>query len=128
MFSNPITQRRLECAVVLFASFLVYYHMGFSWGLFAVLFFIPDLSLFAYLKGPKIGGTVYNLAHCFIGPILLGFFSLYSANPLLQAISLIWLAHAAFDRAIGWGLKYPDSFCNTDMGLKTLALDNKYLR
>ncbi len=128
MFSNPITQRRLECAAVLFTSIFVYLQMDFSWGVFALLFFVPDLSLFAYVKGPRLGGIIYNMAHCFIGPILLGIFSWFSGDTLMQAIALIWLAHAAFDRALGWGLKYPDSFCNTDMGVKTLAVDNKYLR
>ena len=128
MFSNPIAQRRLECAVVLLTCVLLYYQLEHSWGLFLALFFIPDLSLLLYIKGPRIGGTAYNLAHCFVAPLLLAVAAWLSASALLQAIALIWLAHAAFDRAIGWGLKYPDSFCNTDMGFKTLPIENKYLR
>ena len=127
MYPDPIVQRRLECALVLFTSAFVYQQLGFSWGLFAALFFIPDLSLLVYIKGPRIGGIAYNLMHCFIGPIVLGLLGWLSGDSTLQAVGLIWLAHAAFDRAIGWGLKYPDSFCNTDMGVKTLPVENKYL-
>ena len=127
MFINPVPQRRLECTFILLMALLVYYQLGYSWGLFAALFFLPDLSLLVYVKGPRIGGVAYNIAHCFIGPLLLGLCGWLLGDALLLAISLIWLAHAAFDRAIGWGLKYPDSFCNTDMGVKTLPFPNKYL-
>lgn len=128
MFPYPIPQRRVESAVILFTAIFIYKELGFSWGMFAALFFIPDLSLAVYFfAGRRIGGIAYNLAHCFVGPILVGLWGWQSGDALAQAIALIWLAHAAFDRAIGWGLKHPDSFCNTDMGVKTLPVDNKYL-
>lgn len=128
MFPNPIPQRRVECTVVLFTAMFVYNELGFFWSMFAALFFIPDLSLLVYVfAGRRIGGTAYNLAHSFVGPILLGLWGWQAGEALAQAVALIWLAHAAFDRAIGWGLKYPDSFCNTDMGIKTLPVPNKYL-
>ena len=128
MYPNPVIERRIECALVMLASVLVYDQLAFSWYFFAALFFIPDLSLLFYVKGPRVGGIAYNLAHCFVGPIVLGVYSWLSGDIMIQQISLIWMAHCAFDRAIGWGLKYPDSFCHTDMGVKTLPVDNTYLR
>ncbi|MDG1386802.1 MAG: DUF4260 domain-containing protein [Halioglobus sp.] len=128
MFLYPVAQRRIESAVVLFTSCYVYNALGFNWFMFAALFFIPDLSIFAYFfAGRRVGGIAYNLAHCYIGPITLALLGWTTGDQILQAIALIWLAHAAFDRTIGWGLKYPDSFCNTDMGEKHLPIANKYL-
>ena len=128
MFPHPIQQRRVECALIMLTAMFVYNELGLSWLIFAALFFIPDLSLlFYFFAGRRIGGTAYNLAHSFTGPLLIGIWGWQSDHVLTQSISLIWLAHAAFDRAIGWGLKYPDSFCNTDMGVKNLPIANKYL-
>lgn len=128
MFLYPIAQRRLESVVLLVATFFIYNELGFHWTLFATLFFVPDLSILAYFfASRRVGGIAYNLAHCYIGPFAIGLWGWQSADQMLQAIALIWLAHAAFDRAIGWGLKYPDSFCNTDMGKKILPIANKHL-
>jgi hypothetical protein len=128
MFIYPVAQRRIESAVVLLTAFYIYNDLGFHWAMFATLFFIPDLSILAYFfAGRRVGGIAYNLAHCYIGPIVTGLCGWQFGDQMLQAIALIWLAHAAFDRAIGWGLKYPDSFCNTDMGKKVLPIANKHL-
>jgi hypothetical protein len=35
---------------------------------------------------------------------------------LATAVGLIWLLHIGFDRAIGYGLKYPSSFKETHLG------------
>ena len=51
----------------------------------------------------------------------------FGSDKMAEQLALIWAAHAAFDRAIGWGLKYADSFCNTDMGRKTLPIPTKIL-
>ena len=133
--TEPVIQRRIEALLVMLSALFFYQQLGYSWGMFALLFFIPDLSLFAYLRGPKFGGVVYNSLHSFTWPLLLGWwgfvggelFMEQQGQQQIQQLALIWLAHCAFDRAIGWGLKYSDSFCNTDMGVKTLAVPNKYL-
>ena len=128
MFLYPIAQRRIENAFVLLACLYIYHQLGFQWALFAALFFIPDLSILFYVfANRRIGGMAYNLAHCYVGPFVVSLWGWQSGDPLIQSIGLIWLAHAAFDRAIGWGLKYPDSFCNTDMGKKILPIPNKHL-
>lgn len=128
MFSTPNTQRRVESAAVLAAALFTYSELGFSWLMFAVLFFIPDLAMFFYVVSKRVGGIAYNISHCFFWPIGLGLYAWQTGETTLQAIALIWLAHCAFDRALGWGLKYPTGFCDTDMGKQTLAFDNKYLR
>ena len=57
-------------AWLLLGLYLFHFFQG-SWGLFAVVFFTPDLSLIAYLFGPRKGAVVYNALHVEIGPILL---------------------------------------------------------
>lgn len=128
MLTNPIAIRRFECTLLLFVAMFAYHQLGFSWGFFAALFFVPDLSILFYVASKKAGGIAYNTAHCFAWPIALGLYAWSAGDSQLQAIALIWAAHCAFDRAIGWGLKYPDSFCNTDMGVKTLPVDSAILR
>lgn len=61
-----------------------------SWLLFTALFLAPDISALGYLVSPRIGAIGYNLGHSLVGPI---------------ALALIWAAHIAFDRAIGYGFK-----------------------
>lgn len=125
---QPVAQRRLEAFFVLVAALFMYKHTGHSWGIFAALFFIPDLALLAYVAaGPRVGGLCYNLSHSFIFPVVMGLYAYVASDTLFQQLALIWLSHCAFDRALGWGLKYSDSFCNTDMGVKTLPIENKYL-
>jgi hypothetical protein len=40
----------------------------------------------------------------------------YGGHPALFPIGVIWIAHIGFDRALGYGLKYPDSFKATHLG------------
>lgn len=126
-FPAPIPQRRIEATALLLAALAAYGQLGFSWGIFAACFFLPDLSILFYLRGPRVGRTAYNLAHCFLWPVLLGLVGVLGQAPLAQQAALIWAAHVAFDRAIGWGLKYEQSFCHTDLGLKSLPVRVPFL-
>jgi hypothetical protein len=124
---DPVLQRRLEGTAMLAAAALAYGHLDFSWGFFAACFFLPDLSIALYLVGPRVGGATYNLAHFFVWPLAIGAFGVLDGSPLAQQVALIWAAHIAFDRALGWGLKYEESFCHTDMGLKSLPMAPRFL-
>jgi hypothetical protein len=69
-----------------------------------------------YLVDRRIGASVYNLAHTYLAPALLALagYLLGAANPYLLAV--IWAAHIAFDRCVGFGLKYPHAFSATHLG------------
>ena len=110
-----VTQR-FEGLLLLAAAIVAYFHLGFSGGVFAVLFLVPDLSLLGYLKGPRVGAIVYNLVHSTVGPLALAMVSLL-ALPALLPYALIWLAHIGMDRALGYGLKYAAGFRYTHLGL-----------
>ena len=119
---TPVVQRRLEGTALLVAAIVMYGHWQFSWKVYALYFFLPDLSILMYYKDPRTGGIAYNVAHALLLPVLIGLFGVVSNSPIAQQTALIWVSHIAFDRTLGWGLKYEDSFCNTDMGVKKLPV------
>jgi hypothetical protein len=81
---------------------------------FAVLFFAPDVSFAGYLAGPRVGAALYNVAHSYVAPLALATTLLaLGAGPNLV---LVWAAHIGFDRALGYGLKYPSGFGDTHLG------------
>lgn len=112
----PLWQR-LEGLALLVVSVLAYARFGEGWLLFAALFLTPDLSFLGYLAGPRLGAWAYNLAHSLMGPLLLIAAGGLTGGGLPIALALIWLAHVGFDRALGYGLKSPDGFSITHLGL-----------
>ena len=110
----PRVWLRLEGLAVLALAVLVYQRGGHSWLLFAVLFLAPDLSFAAYLTGPRGGALGYNLAHSYVGPGLAAVAALLTGRP--PVVACIWAAHIGFDRALGYGLKYPTGFADTHLG------------
>ena len=87
-----------------------------GWGFMAALFLAPDLGMLGFLANPRIGAFTYNLLHhkgLAIAVYLLGY---YLKHDWLQFTGLLLFAHSAFDRALGYGLKYSDSFQHTHLG------------
>jgi hypothetical protein len=110
------TLLRLEGAFVLFAALAAYTQFGLGWGVFALWLLVPDLSLLGYLAGPRVGATLYNGAHSYIGPVALLVLGALAAMPWAVAGALIWFAHIGLDRALGYGLKYASGFGLTHLG------------
>jgi len=106
---------RLEWLAVLAAALVVYGFAGGSWLLFAILILAPDLSMLGYLAGSRAGGLAYNAVHTLVVPALLGMVALLAQNQIALEIALIWTAHIAADRALGYGLKL-SSFQDTHLG------------
>ncbi|WP_083745175.1 DUF4260 domain-containing protein [Variovorax sp. KK3] len=107
---------RLEGLAVLAAAVAAYQYLGASWGAFAMLFLLPDLSFLGYLAGARIGAVAYNAAHSYIGPVALLALGLVGETPTLIAVALVWSAHIGLDRALGYGLKYGSEFGATHLG------------
>lgn len=107
---------RVEGALLAAAAVWGYFALGASGWLFAGLFLVPDVALLAFL-GPnrRLASSLYNLTHNLALPAALGAFGLIAGAPLAVSLALIWVAHIGFDRAIGYGLKYPDSFETTHL-------------
>ena len=101
---------QLEGVVVFAGAIALYFDHGFGWLLLVVLALAPDLSMVGYLGGPAAGALVYDSAHTFAAPVVLGVVGVLGSADLAVQLALIWLAHIGADRALGYGLKYPTGF------------------
>jgi hypothetical protein len=115
MLSKPAILLRLEGACVFVFALLLYRSTGGAWGLFFMLFLWPDLSMFAYWINVRAGSSLYNLVHTYAGALTLAAIGFHEHNPSELNFALIWVAHIGFDRALGYGLKYPTLFKDTHL-------------
>jgi hypothetical protein len=114
---SPRIQLRVEGAAVLAVSLFTYSRYGQAWWLFALLLLVPDLGMLGYLDNSRIGATTYNLFHSYLFPAGLVIVGIAAKSPVTYSIALIWFAHIGVDRALGYGLKYEDSFKHTHLGM-----------
>jgi len=105
---------RVEGMVVLAASIAAYAQIGAHWGIFAVFFLGPDLSMLAYLAGPRAGAIVYNAFHTYVAPAVVGG-ALLLADKRIWPLVVIWTAHIGLDRMLGFGLKFSSGFRDTHL-------------
>ncbi len=114
---------RIEGFAYLVLACAMYHFLNLSWAQFALYFFVPDLAIFVYMfTNARMGMYAYNITHSSIGAALAGLIGLLMHEPLFFQISIIWFAHIGFDRALGYGLKYPMGFRVTHLGvLKGMA-------
>jgi hypothetical protein len=110
------TLLKLEEVALFVLALYLYSYLPYAWWIYAVLFLAPDLGALGYLVNTRIGAMSYNLFHhrliavgCYLAGSVL-------AQPFLQFIGLLLFGHISFDRAVGYGLKYPDSFKHTHLG------------
>jgi Domain of unknown function (DUF4260) len=115
MLTRPAILLRIEESTLLIATLFAYQHLHYSWLLFAILFLTPDLFMLGYLLNTRVGAAIYNLAHTLTLPLALVFLSYLRHWSLAASIALIWTAHIAFDRLLGYGLKYPTFFRDTHL-------------
>ncbi|UYZ60978.1 DUF4260 domain-containing protein [Hymenobacter latericus] len=101
---------QLLLAVVVFA------HLPFAWWVLPAVFLLPDLSALGYLAGPRLGALSYNAFHHKAVALACGLAGWLLGMPVLLLAGAVLLAHAAFDRLLGYGLKYPTGFQDTHLG------------
>ena len=104
--------------VVLFVAALAGYFAGLDepWWLVPLLLFVPDVFMVGYAKSHRAGAMLYNAAHSYIAPAVLGIVATLADETLWQAVALVWFAHIGMDRALGYGLKYETDFRDTHLG------------
>lgn len=110
----PRIIHQLEGALVFAGCLVAYIRMDADLRLFALLFLAPDLGMLGYLANPRLGATTYNVLHTYLLPAALGVAGVIAGLGTVP-LALIWVAHIALDRALGFGLKYPDAFQSTDL-------------
>ena len=108
---------KLEYVSLFLIGILAFVETGISWWWFAAMFFLPDLSMLGYMAGSKAGAFLYNLFHHFAVGILCFVVGKYLRIDHLTVAGIILFSHSAFDRILGYGLKYPNSFHNTHLGI-----------
>jgi hypothetical protein len=107
---------RLEALVVLAAILAVYQRLDGAWLPFLGLFLLPDLSMVGYLRDARLGARLYNTMHNYALPLALCALLWLISGSLPSALWLVWPAHIAFDRALGYGLKADTGFQVTHLG------------
>jgi Domain of unknown function (DUF4260) len=115
MLTRPSILLHIEEATLFLLTLFAYQHLHYSWLLFALLFLTPDLSMLGYLLNVRAGAALYNLAHTLTLPLALLLASYFQHWAAATGIALIWTAHIAFDRLLGYGLKYPTFFKDTHL-------------
>lgn len=89
--------------------------MGWGWDFFALLFFSPDFFMIGYLRNENLGAWLYNLGHHYGLALTCIFMGLSGFGNMWTALGWIWMAHLAFDRILGYGLKEKTSFKDTHL-------------
>lgn len=92
------------------------------WWVVLAAFLAFDLSMLGYLRSTAAGATTYNAVHNYAFPALAALAAL-TLEPVSEALSTTagvlacaWAFHVGVDRALGYGLKLPDSFRSTHLG------------
>ena len=113
---------RVEGAAFAAIAIYLFSTLGVSRGLFVALALVPDLSALGFMAGKETGARTYNLFHLWVWPLAIGLAGYLihigsaDSSPTVLAIGLIWAAHIGVDRALGYGLKQPDSVEVTHLG------------
>lgn len=95
-----------------------YVTIGGPLWLFVVFAFAPDISMLAYLAGPRVGSSLYNAAHTYLAPVTLGAVGVWLGVTPVTWVALIWAAHIGADRVVGYGLKYQTGFKHTHLSVE----------
>ena len=107
---------RLEGLAVLVAAIVAFNAVGGNWWLFAALILAPDLAMLGALAGEKAGARIYNLAHTYTVPALLGGIAIFAGWSIVVPVAIVWIAHIGMDRLFGYGLKYASVNQATHLG------------
>jgi uncharacterized protein DUF4260 len=107
---------RAEGLAVFAAGFAGFLYLGFPWWAFFLLLIVPDASMLGYLRGPRVGAIVYNVAHDLASGVAVVGLGLVIGSVPVTAAGAILVAHGGMDRMAGYGLKFPSSFQDTHLG------------
>ena len=107
---------KFEEAFMFGLSIFLFSKLDYAWWWYPLLILAPDLSMVGYLISPSFGAITYDFIHHKALGISLFVLGIILINQPLQLAGLILFGHSSMDRALGYGLKYSDSFQNTHLG------------
>ncbi len=108
---------KLEEAALFLLCIFLFSQLGFAWWWFPALLLLPDIGMIGYVLSPKVGAFTYNLLHHRLVASIVAVYALTYGNAYWKLAAIILFAHISFDRLLGYGLKYTDSFHNTHLGV-----------
>lgn len=116
---HTVLWQRVEGGLLFATGILLLWRAGddFTWWQALMIFSTPDLSLLGYALGPRVGAYCYNTLHLYAFGAALLAAGLIGSIPDLAAIGALWFAHSGFDRMLGYGLKLPQGFTYTHLGM-----------
>jgi len=107
---------KIEELAEMLLALVVFAYLPFAWWVLPATFLLPDLSMLGYLAGPRVGAASYNLLHHKAVAIVVGVAGWLLGQPVLVLAGTVLLFHSAFDRLLGYGLKYSTGFQDTHLG------------
>jgi hypothetical protein len=114
---------RLEEITMLILAVYLNTLLPFEWWWYWVFFLAPDIGMLGYVLNVRIGAVLYNLFHHKGLAISFYLTGILTNNPVWMFFGLLLFGHSSFDRIFGYGLKYPDSFHHTHLGMLGKAKD-----
>jgi hypothetical protein len=110
------TLLKLEEGALLLLSLFLFNQLNFAWWWFPALLLLPDIGMIGYVINPKIGAYTYNFLHLRLVAAIVALYAFTYGNDYWKLAAIILFAHISFDRMMGYGLKYTDSFHKTHLG------------
>lgn len=107
---------RIEEAMQFALAIFLFNQLPFAGWIYAAVFLTPDISMLGFVFGTRIGAYSYNLVHHKGMAIIIYLLGAYTSANVVMLAGLVLFGHSAFDRILGYGLKYPDNFKNTHLG------------
>ncbi|MGC5615825.1 DUF4260 family protein [Georgenia sp. Z1491] len=110
-------------AIALFALIAVLVLYPEWWWVVLAAFLVFDFSMLGYARSPAAGAASYNTVHNYALPALAAVTALALepvspvASTAIGVVACAWAFHVGVDRALGYGLKLPDSFRSTHLGV-----------
>lgn len=111
------TTLKLEELALFGLSIYLFTRLDFAWWYFPALILLPDIGMIGYAFGTRIGALIYNLFHHKGLAVIILLLGYWIGNDWVALIGIILFGHASMDRIFGYGLKYPDHFKNTHLGV-----------
>ena len=107
-----------ELAQLLIVIAALYFQpINFRWWVWPILFLLPDIGMLGYLVNTTVGAISYNLFHHKLIALAVLAAGWYLGLPYITLSGLLLYGHSSFDRMLGYGLKYFDSFKHTHLGV-----------
>jgi hypothetical protein len=107
---------KMEELAMFALAYFYFLQLNFAGWWFWALLLTPDVGMLGYLVNSRVGAVSYNLFHHKGLAILVGGLGYLLHNEVIVLAGVILFAHAAFDRIMGYGLKYAQGFNYTHLG------------